>query len=331
MRRVIDSRAVKVSIGVLVAAACMWLIGRTVHLDSLRQALTNIDPRWVGAALFSFGVGYACRIERWRQMLEHENVRLTWIECAGPFFAGYAANNLLPLRAGDIVRAFAYTQTLGTTSGAVVASLFVERLLDLILVLALLGGALAFFGEVAPGLYTAGIVAMSVAAVSFVLAFLFPGILARVTLSLAHLIRRVWPNLGQRVVLETKNGLLALTVLMSGRSVGRLLLMSVTIWICEGCVFWFSALAMPALHFPSASWLALPAGTLGTLLPSTPGFVATFEYPVVLAMGALDNASSAAAAYAILVHAVLALPSVLIGGIYLLLHPSRSHRSAAEA
>jgi len=59
--------------------------------------------------------------------------------------ASFAANNVLPFRAGDVLRSFAFNRKLGTTSGVVIATLFVERLLDLLILLILLGAALAFF------------------------------------------------------------------------------------------------------------------------------------------------------------------------------------------
>ncbi len=84
----------------------------------------------------------------------------------------------------------------------------------------------------------------------------------------------------------------------------------------------FSATALSALPTPDASWLALPVGTLATLIPSTPGYVGTFDYFIVQAMTALNNPVTAATAYALLVHMVLWLPPTLIGGLYLLLKPT---------
>jgi uncharacterized membrane protein YbhN (UPF0104 family) len=72
---------------------------------------------------------------------------------------------------------------------------------------------------------------------------------------------------------------------------------------------------------PLAGWLALPVGTLATLIPSTPGYVGTFDYFTVKAMTELGNTTAAATAYALLVHALLWLPPTLVGGLYLLLHP----------
>jgi glycosyltransferase 2 family protein len=321
---------VRFSVGLIVATACLFLVIRNVHLNSFSYALKTASPLWIALAISAFSIGYACRIERWRQMLKHENPALSWIQCAGPFFAGYAANNLLPLRAGDVLRSFAFSRTLGAPPGAVVATLLIERLLDMLVIVVLLGGALAAFGSSIPQVYSMGIVALTVGSSIAVLVLLAPRTLTVLALKACDVIRRVSPKLGGRVVSEIHAGATALENLTARRSVIRSLSLSIFIWVCEGCVFWFSALALPSLKVSIASWLALPAGTLATLLPSTPGFIGTFEYAVVLAMTTLGNTGSAAAAYAFLVHALLALPSVAIGGVYMLVHASRRQEAPAQ-
>lgn len=110
----------------------------------------------------------------------------------------------------------------------------------------------------------------------------------------------------------------------------KLISWSLMAWLAEACVFWFAALALPSIVTPLAGWLALPAGTLATLIPSTPGYVGTFDYFTARAMTTLGNATAAATAYALLVHALLWLPPTIIGGAFLLLHPVRRPGHAKE-
>ncbi|HSC81948.1 MAG TPA: lysylphosphatidylglycerol synthase domain-containing protein, partial [Chitinolyticbacter sp.] len=72
----------------------------------------------------------------------------------------------------------------------------------------------------------------------------------------------------------------------------------------------------------------LPVGTLATLIPSTPGYVGTFDYFTVRAMTALGNGQVVATAYALLVHALLWLPPTLAGGAYLLATRTRIPRES---
>jgi uncharacterized membrane protein YbhN (UPF0104 family) len=108
----------------------------------------------------------------------------------------------------------------------------------------------------------------------------------------------------------------------------RLVAWSLIVWLAEGCVFWFVGLALSSISTPEAGWLALPVGTLATLIPSTPGYVGTFDYFTVRAMTAMGNNAVASTAYALLVHVLLWSPPTLVGGLYLLLHPTRKQNKS---
>ena len=103
----------------------------------------------------------------------------------------------------------------------------------------------------------------------------------------------------------------------------KLLGWSALAWMFEGCVFWFAALALPSVTEPQGAWLALPVATFATLIPSTPGYVGTFDYFTAWAMIQFGNAPAPAAAAAFLVHTLLWLPPTILGGAYLLSHPVR--------
>jgi uncharacterized protein (TIRG00374 family) len=263
-------------------------------------------------------------------MLACENPQLRWIDCAGPLFAGYAANNLLPLRAGDVVRAFAFQREIGVVPGAVVASLFMERLLDMLALACLLGFAAIYFGRSASAFYGSGLVAVTVVAVISLLLVRFPKAAANLAFSLGRSIQRISPKLSDRIQSEISIGLNSLPKLTSRPMALRLFALSALIWACECFIFWFCALAISTLTLPIASLLAVSVGTLATLVPSTPGFVGTFEYPIVIAMTTLGNDPSAATAYALLVHTLLAVPSVALGTPHLIIHRFRLRESPAD-
>jgi len=316
-------KQLRLFLGVLLAGLFVWLIGRQIKPDELRNAFAGTALSWVIAGFLAFAVGYACRIERWRLMLIRDNPALKWRQCAGPLLGSFAANNVLPFRAGDVLRAFAFNGRLEVSSGIVVATLFVERLLDLLMVLVLLGCALAWFGLDLTGFAGIGSATLLAAALGILLLLLFPGLFAPLALALGKVVGRLAPGTGQRLPREIEKSLATLAHLARGDTMVRLVAWSWAVWLAEGGVFWCAGLALASIANPAAGWLALPVGTLATLIPSTPGYVGTFDYFTVRAMGALGNDIAAATAYALLVHAMLWLPPTLIGGLYLLLHPTK--------
>ena len=309
--------------GLLLTAVFIWLIARQTDLDELKRAFAGTTPSWVIAGLIAFFAGYACRIERWCLMLQQENSDIRWVRCAGPLLGSFAANNLLPFRAGDVLRGFAFNGRLGVSPGVVVATLFVERLLDLLMVIVLLGAALAVFGLDISGFAGTGSAALIAVGIVILFLLLFPQLFMPVATASGRLIARAVPKLGQKLLDEINKSLTTLLHLSKGGTMVRLVAWSLAAWMAEGCVFWFAALALSSIAIPSAGCLALPVVTLATLIPSTPGYVGTFDYFTVRAMSALGNDTAASTAYALLVHVLLWFPPTFVGGLYLLLQPKR--------
>ena len=311
--------AIRMTFTSILAGLFIYLILRQVNLDEFQQAFASASWGWYSAAVFAFIVGYACRIERWRLMLYQENPTLSWRQCAGPFLSCVATNNVLPFRSGDILRGFAFNQQLGISTGVAVSSLFVERILDLFAIMLILGVALIYFngGEI-QFLRISGLATLAVACFLLSLLF-FPHVIRPALHVLIHLLGRVFPKHETRLRQELNKGLDCLMNLAKAHMMFRLLNWSIMVWLAEGCVYWLTALALPALVNAAAAWLALPVATLATLIPSTPGYIGSFDYFSVLSMTAMENSAESATVFTVLVHLALWLPTTIAGALIIAL------------
>jgi hypothetical protein len=131
-------------------------------------------------------------------MLLQENPRLQWKNCAGPLMASVAANNILPFRAGDIIRAFAFNRRLEISASTSLTSLFVERLLDLLMVASFLGIALTYFGMDLSALVGVGGSVLLFAAVAILFLLLFPGTFRRPAFFISDLIYKLNTRFGTK-------------------------------------------------------------------------------------------------------------------------------------
>jgi glycosyltransferase 2 family protein len=308
-------------LGFALAAIFLWLIFRHLSLDEIKAAFGEAKSPFVLAAVIVFFLGYSCRIERWRLMLRQDNPNLEWRNCAGPLMASVAANNVLPFRAGDILRAFGFNQRLGISAATSVTTLFVERLLDLLMVVTFLGLALAYFGMESARFIGVGGTFLIAGAAVIAFLLLFPGLFKPLAFWLGRKVSKISPKLGEKIRAEIHKVFDALGHMTRGHTMVKLILWSMLAWIAEGFVFWLAALALPSVFHPIAAWIALPIGTLATVIPSTPGYVGTFDFFTTQAMTVLGNTTTAATAYALLIHALLWLPPTIAGGLYLLLNP----------
>jgi uncharacterized protein (TIRG00374 family) len=313
-------KAAQLLLGLAVAALFLWLALRHVDFAALLRTLQETSLTWLVLAPLVLGFGYVCRILRWRMMLALHNPEVSVRRSGMAFLASIAVNNLLPFRLGDVLRCFGFSRWLNVPPGPVLATVLVERLLDLgtlILALAIALWALSVEGG-ALNLARSGAFVLGSMAFLALLLLLRPVLLKPFFSLLASLADLIGPGAKARTQ-GFLDQLLATLLLLAGRKVMPALMgWSVLVWFFEGATYLVVAKALPALPAPEAAWLAMPMGTLSTLLPSTPGHVGTFDYFCQLATVAAGNPLAEATAFVLLVHLALWLPTTLAGGLCLL-------------
>lgn len=313
---------VKLSIGFIVTGVCLWLVLRKMEWDETWRTVQQADSAWLLLAVGFLAVGYLSRIVRWWTMLRALKDTLPLSLCVGPFLSSIALNNILPFRAGDILRVVGFQRHLDIAPIPVMSTLALERLLDFAV---LLGFFFVGLIQVDDGALPHGL-STSIGWMTLLCFFMVVGIMLlprRLLNMVAGLIqlseRRSWPFIrkiaeGLRQVFES------LTTLQSPRLLLQLVLLSLAIWSLEGGVFFAVANAVHITDAGSGPWFALATGTLGTLLPSTPGYIGTFDYFTMLGLTAYHVAQPIAAIFALTVHVVLWLPLTVSGLTWLMIH-----------
>ena len=99
-------------LGVFISVICLSLIVRKVDLHSLALALSQFQWPYLINGLILLSLGYCFRIIRWTLMLQAAGSKVKIRTCAAPFLGSIALNNILPLRIGDLVRAFIFQMQL---------------------------------------------------------------------------------------------------------------------------------------------------------------------------------------------------------------------------
>ncbi|MGI8546246.1 MAG: lysylphosphatidylglycerol synthase transmembrane domain-containing protein [Gemmatimonadaceae bacterium] len=307
--------------GVLVAAVFLYLTLHRLEWAAIREAWRSAAPGAIGLALLALAAGYATRIARWWVMLRVLDPNLPYSSCVRPFLGSLAVNNTMPLRAGDFVRAFGFRGLLRAPPAKIVGTLVVERVLDLVVLLALFFVGLVGVarGAVPQGFITAGTVLFALSLAGVLALVLAPRavewFVARALLGpLAR-----WGGRSGRVATRLHGAAEQLfgtltQVLTPGRA-AVLLALSVVSWGLEGGVYAAVAWALHSHTAPFGPFFALATGTLATLLPSSPGYVGTFDYFATLGLTAYGATRIAAAAFALLTHFVLWLPPTIAGGL----------------
>lgn len=310
-------RQLKLAIGFAVAALFTWLMVRRLDWAAVQGAWRAASATHVALAVGLLLAGLGVRVTRWWWMLRSLDPRTPLAACVRPFVVSIALNNTLPFRAGDVARAFGFREALGTGATRIVGTLVIERALDAFVLLALffigLRGVAA--GALPASFVEAGTV-LGAAALAAILALLV------VPRPMGRLVQRAlaagpWREhaLVRRVAEVAHHLFDTLALVQSPVRALQLLGLSVLAWMLEGTVFVAVAAALATPVQAMGPWFSLATGTLATLLPSSPGYVGTFDWFAMLGLAAYGAPRAAATAHALLVHLVIWLPPTVLGGL----------------
>lgn len=313
-------RWLKAGFGLLVTVAFLVLLVRQVDLAALAAAFAGLAWPWLLLALALLAADYAMRILRWWWMLRAMSPTLPAAACVWPYLASIALNNVLPLRAGDALRAFGFRRQLQSPAMRVLGTLVLERLLDMTTLLTLFFvGLLAVPTDLFPHAITLSAAWLTgTTALALVALLLFA---PRLPALVQWVVRR--PELAALAWSDQMQGwghsfVETFAVMRRPADALALLALSVIVWLLETGVFAVVATAFAAdVGLPGALF-AMATGTLSTLIPSSPGYIGTFDYFTLTALAAYGIDDATAAAVALSVHAVLWIPLTLLGLAYLL-------------
>ncbi len=286
--------------GLLVAGVFVLLLLHSVDPVSVGKALAQAHPSLLALGLLPLALGYGVRIARWRLLLLPANPQLRFTDCAVPLLGGFALNNVLPARAGDVVRVIAFQGRLGTGNAATAGSVVVERILDLLVLVGCLMAGLALVPEdgLPHGMRLIG-------------GWVGGGILAggaMVLLGAGWI--RPWlerysgggQRLPQRVAGIAARVLLGMDLVRDPRRLAAVAALSLLVWAGEYGLYVCVERSLATGAGPAGALLAMAAGNLATLIPGTPGHVGTFHYFAAASLTAAGSTKEAALACALLAH-----------------------------
>ena len=325
----------RVVLGLLLTAVFLGLFLYFIDLAGMVHALSQANYWYVIPAVAIYFLGVVVRSARWALVLGP-------VKAVPPgrlfpvVVISFAANNVLPVRLGELVRAYLVGQREGMSKTVALGTVAVDRLMD---GLALLG--FFFLGALlTPSVHWAqdslivtvvrGTAAIfGGVALLFVVLVLFPRLARRVLGRLLQLLTRTALALplgmARQPVLRFEAQIerlvdLFLQGLEAMRSPWRLALglaLSLVIWGIEAAMFLLIAKSF-ALELPfTVMLLATATSNLVTTVPSSQGGVGPFEGVLVGTLALFGVGSGVGGAFAVALHAALLVPITVLGFVLL--------------
>ena len=123
------ARWLKPALGYLLAAAGLIWVLHDVHPAKLLEGLTGINWRLIALALVCDVSSYVCQGWRWRLLLQPVG-KISTLRTTQAIYVGLFTNEALPMRIGELGRAWLVSRWVSAKFMAVIPSIVVERLFD---------------------------------------------------------------------------------------------------------------------------------------------------------------------------------------------------------
>lgn len=323
-------------IGLVISLALLAYLFYQTDIFTIGAVLSRANYFFLLPALILYFIGVGARAMRWHFLLR--SIKPVPARALFPVVViGYMANDILPFRIGELVRAFVLRQEQGISATAVLVTIVVERLFDGLTMIAFVAIASMVLPLDPTVKTTVAIVASIFIAIILVLV-LVAGLRDRLDRIILFVLNRLPSHMGERAGKLIDSFLHGLSVLRNPVDALTALASSFIAWFFEAAMYMTLALAfsdllpeiqrrLAEIAGPASAGLALARSYTAFMLmtgfanllataPSTPGYFGVLDAPIKGTLTLFGVEPNLAASYTLVLHLALIVPVTLLGFLY---------------
>lgn len=306
---------IKLIAGIAVSAVFLILAFGKIHPGQMKLAFQNASF-WIfiPSALCTF-IAHWLRSIRWQLFLKSvKKVPIRHLFSAT--LIGYMGNTVLPAHLGELFRANVVGNREGIPTSSVLATLVLERIIDILALLLIMVAAVLIY-PFPEWVTRSGYIMFALTLVLFLFLILLKR-QNRLTLGLFQLGLRIFPKAIARKLEELLHAFTSgINGLQSKGDYIRMFILSIGIWF-----FYWAGLHLLFYSFgfidaygvdALSSVVLLVITTISIVVPSSPGYVGTYHYLCQLSLELFGVPRSAGLSFAIVAHGLSILPTALVG------------------
>jgi len=304
-------------LGLLISLVLLIVVFYQTDPSKIWIALQQAQYIYLFPALALYFIGVGVRAARWHFLLRPIKP-ISARALFPPVVIGYMANDILPARMGELVRAYVLGRQENVSKAATLVTIIVERIFDgLAMLTFIVAGTVAL--NLADEELNARLRLVGALFIAAILAFALLAGMPRRVERLAHFFIQRLPTetFRARATALTRALLDGLGVLRSPTDSLAVYALSILAWLFETGMYvvlaWGFNIFLPLPVFLVACAFA----NLVTIAPSTPGYVGVFDAPIVYVLTLFGIELNLATSYTLVLHAALIVPVTLLGFFYL--------------
>jgi len=304
---------IKIILGITLLVLSLW----GINWNSLVATLSTIEIGWLAVAVLSVVVSLGLKVVRWHLLLRNYGIQVSFIQTASSFFLGQAANIILPVRGGEVVRFGWLRSQQDRGTAEIVTTIGIEKVLDLafFLVISFLVTAYIPIQEIQKntvGLAIGGaILTIALVAIIWLVPQIWESNRGRIEVKVPARFQSILAGF-DRWISESK-------LVRQPRYLFPVVGITLLIWIVMlgTNLLLFKSFNLPTLVVAGA--LVLVAIYVGVLPALMPGNIGPFYFFANLALAPFGIDPQVRLAYAILLHGIVTLPPLFLAGCFVLL------------
>ena len=308
---------INVILGLLVGLIFVWLAFRGTDIEGIKSSFKSANYLYLIPIVLLSVVVLMLRSYRWGVILEP----LEKIDQRTLFSitaVGFMAISLLPVRTGEFVRPYLISRKSSIRIGSALATIVVERIFDMLTLMMVLLLILMMV-ELPEWIFrSACSILLIIIPLLFILIFM--AVKRDASVKGVDRIIRVLPEaLSSRLMRLFHSFLDGLQILPDLKKTFYLAFLSILIWslVAFATYILFSSFESMSGLSMAAAYTVLIITALGVTLPTAPGFVGNYHYSCVLALTLFGIPKNDALTFAILLHFIQVMVTILLGLIYL--------------
>lgn len=313
---------IKFIVGIGISFLLIFFLFRKIDFAKLVVVLKGLDVRYLAAAILVTFVSYSFRAVRWHYLLLPQKNAVPWNLLSATMIC-YMANNLLPARLGEFIRAYVLAEKENLEPSSVFATLVLDRLFDGFSVLVIL--VITFFTvkmppgmeKVQQGLVTGGYVTLALY-IAVIVFLLFLKRATAPTLKFVAVVLSPFPDkLSSAVIPLLGSFISGIRLTSKPKELFAILFTSALIW---ATAIWPVDLLLKAFRVElpiTASMFILVFLVFAVMIPASPGYIGTYHAACMYGLMAFNVPKELALSVAIVMHSINFFPVIAVGFLFL--------------
>ena len=299
----------KFLLSILISILFLYLTISKVDFRETLKSFSDFNYFLIVPAIGLHMIAFFLRSVKWKVLVDNlKKVSLGYVYSITVI--GFMFNNVLPFRIGEIARSHILGRDQNISRTSVLGTIFLEKVSDaaaLLLLIVILGLSLSKSITILQNSFLI-IFILIILIVIVCTAIVFEKKILLILEGLSLKVKRF--SIISRLM---KSFITGLSSIKSPSTLFKLAILSLIIWCMEALPYYVITLGFNFnLNFLQILFVCSIVN-IGLLIPSSPGYIGTFHFFCVLALGAFGISANPALSYAIITHLILWLPITLVG------------------